>query len=76
MNGRQTAECLTQSRPELRVLFMSGYTDDVIARASAAGMTGALAPGLRFLSKPFTLESLASGVREALQSGSRWLSPR
>jgi len=71
MNGRQVAERLTRSRPDLRVLFMSGYTDDVIARASSEGRTGALAPGLRFLQKPFTLESLASGVREALQSGSR-----
>jgi signal transduction histidine kinase/CheY-like chemotaxis protein len=71
MNGRQVAERLTRSRPDLRVLFMSGYTDDVIARASATGGTGALAPGLRFLQKPFTLESLASGVREALRSGNR-----
>ena len=76
MNGRQVVERLTQSRPDLCVLFMSGYTDDVIARASAAGRTGALASGLRFLQKPFTLESLASGVREALQSGSRAASPR
>jgi two-component system, cell cycle sensor histidine kinase and response regulator CckA len=71
MNGRQVAERLTQSRPDLRVLFMSGYTDDVIARASAAGRTGALASGLRFLKKPFTLESLASAVREALQPDGR-----
>ena len=75
MNGRQLAERLTQSRPDLCVLFMSGYAADVIARAPIEGRVGALEPGLRFLQKPFTLESLASGVREALQSGSRTASP-
>jgi signal transduction histidine kinase len=69
--GRQRAEHLTRSRPDLRGLFVSAYTDDLIARVSAAGRTGALASGLRFLQKLFTLGSLASGVREALQSGSR-----
>ena len=76
MNGRQVAEHLVRSRPELRVLFMSGYTDDVIARASDGVRAGALAPGRRFLQKPFTLESLASGVREALGPRSRAASPR
>jgi two-component system cell cycle sensor histidine kinase/response regulator CckA len=75
MNGRQVAERLTQSRPDLRVLFMSGYTDDVIARASSAGRTRAWAAGSKLLQKPFTLESLASGVREALQPGPRASSP-
>ena len=69
MNGRQLAESLTQSRPDLRVLFMSGYAADVIARAPAEGGVGALEPGLRFLQKPFTLSALVSAVREALQPG-------
>jgi two-component system cell cycle sensor histidine kinase/response regulator CckA len=76
MNGRQVAEHLALSRPDLRILFMSGYTDDMIARASSDGRTGTLEAGLKLLQKPFTLESLASGVREVLQSGLRAVSQR
>jgi two-component system, cell cycle sensor histidine kinase and response regulator CckA len=66
-NGRQVAEHLHRDRPGLRVLYMSGYTDDVISRASAGGTGGALEPGLRLLQKPFTLVSLLSAVQRALQ---------
>jgi CheY-like chemotaxis protein len=59
-NGRDLAAQLQAERPGLRVLLMSGYTDDIIARH------GVLQPGPRFLPKPFTREALLGKVREAL----------
>jgi two-component system cell cycle sensor histidine kinase/response regulator CckA len=60
MNGRVLAERLTRNRPELRVLFVSGYTENVI------GHHGQLAPGTDFLEKPFTHEELSAKVRLVL----------
>ncbi len=60
MNGRALAEVLTRSRPGLPVLFISGYTDDVI------GPHGILDPGITLLEKPFTAEALTRRVREVL----------
>jgi CheY-like chemotaxis protein len=60
MNGRELAERLTQSRPGLRLLFTSGYGEDVIARH------GVLEPGVLLLQKPYALPRLASLVRAAL----------
>ncbi len=57
MNGRELAAQLRQLRPGLPVLFMSGYTDDEMVRR------GLIEPDHPFLSKPFTLEILASAVR-------------
>ena len=54
LSGREVAEQLTAIRPGTRVLFMSGYTDNVIAQR------GVLDPGMAFLSKPFTPETLAA----------------
>lgn len=61
MNGRTLGQVLTNYRSELRVLYMSGYTGQ-----SFSG-SGALDPGSHFLQKPFTRESLARKVREALE---------
>jgi PAS domain S-box-containing protein len=61
-NGKVLYEALVQQRPELRVLFMSGYTDDVIAHH------GVLEEGTPFLSKPFTSSDLALKVRGVLDS--------
>ncbi len=61
MNGRELAERLLGRRPDLRVLFTSGYGEDVIARH------GVLEPGVLLLQKPYGLSRLASRVREALQ---------
>jgi len=61
MNGRELAECLRRDRPELAVLYTSGYTEDVIANQ------GLLASDVRFLGKPFTLKSLSAAVKGALK---------
>jgi PAS domain S-box-containing protein len=63
MNGWVLAQQLKKTRPALKVLYMSGYTDDVIVRH------GELDPGIPFLGKPFTAENLMQKVREVLDSG-------
>lgn len=63
MNGPELAEQLRNLRPDLRVLFVSGYTDTEAIRV------GELGPGTDFLQKPFTREQLSMKVREVLQSG-------
>jgi CheY-like chemotaxis protein len=60
MSGRELAKRLTERYPNLRVLYMSGYTYNVIAR------DGTLEEGISFLQKPFTPQVLAERVREAL----------
>ena len=60
MNGRALAESLVATRPELRVLYMSGYTDDVIAHR------GVLESGALLLEKPFTVQAFLARVRMAL----------
>jgi CheY-like chemotaxis protein len=62
MNGRELAARLRLTRPGLRVLFASGYGEDVIARH------GVLEPGVLLLQKPYALARLASLVRTALAS--------
>ncbi len=62
MNGRELARVLGASRPRMRVLYMSGYTD------AAMSQQGILPPGTAFLSKPFTPEALARKVREVLDA--------
>jgi len=62
MNGRELAELLQRTRPETRVLYLSGYTDDTIAQH------GVLAPGTELLQKPVTPDALLTRVREVLDS--------
>ena len=60
MSGREFVRKLVETRPGVRVLYMSGYTDESIARH------GVLEPGTHFIAKPFTAPSLAKKVREVL----------
>ncbi len=62
MGGRQLAERLHVDRPQLRVLFMSGYTDDTILRH------GVLDAELAFVQKPFTTAAFLRKVREVLDA--------
>ncbi len=60
MNGKELYEALTAIQPDLKAIFMSGYTDDVI------GEHGVLEKGIRFLQKPFSILTLKKMVHEAL----------
>lgn len=63
MNGHDLAKKLAVRYPQLKCLFMSGYTADVIAHR------GVLDDGVQFIQKPFTMLQLAARVREALMNG-------
>jgi PAS domain S-box-containing protein len=63
MNGAELAQRLARLRPGLRVLFVSGYTDDAVIRL------GVLEKRTAFLQKPFSLDLLARTVREVLDQG-------
>ena len=60
MNGREMAEKLSAIRPDLKCLYMSGYTADVIAHR------GILDEGVNFIQKPFGRDDLAARVRQVL----------
>ena len=61
INGKELSERLRVLRPNLNVLFMSGYSADVIAHR------GVLDPGVAYISKPFTPGGLATKVQEVLR---------
>jgi CheY-like chemotaxis protein len=63
INGRVLAERLRALYPGLRILYMSGYTDDIVVR------TGVTTEGAAFLAKPFTPETLLDRVRTMLAAG-------
>ena len=60
ISGRELARRISERYPRTRVLYMSGYTDNVIADG------GMLEPGIAFLQKPFTPAALAQKIREVL----------
>jgi PAS domain S-box-containing protein len=62
MSGRQLAERLRTVRPAMKLLFMSGYTDTAIVSG------GVLDPGIAFLQKPITPETLTQKIREVLDA--------
>jgi PAS domain S-box-containing protein len=60
LNGRELANRLAGLRPDAKVIFMSGYTDDAVTRH------GVLEPGSAYVQKPFTPDAIARKVREVL----------
>jgi len=62
MSGPDLAKRLAGARPEMRVLCMSGYTDDSVVRH------GVLASQIAFIQKPFTADTLTTRVREVLDA--------
>ncbi len=60
MNGKELADRIQKVKPELKCLYMSGYTSDIIARQ------GILEEGVKFISKPFSVQDLATKIREVL----------
>ena len=65
MSGRELAERVRSMHSELPVLFMSGYTDDVVVRHGVA------TADIPFVAKPFTRETLLKAVNEAIEAGVR-----
>src|SRR5438067_7471703 len=62
MNGSELAQRVSEIRPNVKVLYMSGYTENVI------GHNGMLDAGIRLLQKPFNLRDLKRIVREVLDA--------
>jgi CheY-like chemotaxis protein len=62
LNGRQVADAARERRPDLRVLFMTGYAEN------AAVSSGFLAPGMQLMTKPFTMSALTARVSEVMKS--------
>ncbi len=65
MNGRELAERLLTLHPETKVLYTSGYTENVIVHH------GVLEENLHFIGKPYSLQSLSKKIRETLDQGPR-----
>ena len=63
MNGQELAEQLTAERPDMKVLFVSGYSDNDI------GDHGVINAGIDLLQKPFTPQTLARRIRDVIQEG-------
>jgi CheY-like chemotaxis protein len=61
MNGRQLADAARQLRPELRILFITGYAENAVVG------NGHFDPGMAVLAKPFAMSSFANKVREILE---------
>ena len=69
MNGKQMVEQIIQVRPDIRVLYISGYTSDIIAQK------GVLDKGMHFLMKPFNMRTLSEKVKEILCGASQQKNP-
>jgi PAS domain S-box-containing protein len=63
MNGRQMADAARVVRPDLKVLFITGYAENAVVG------NGHLAPGMAVLTKPFSVETMAARIRSLLEAG-------
>jgi DNA-binding response OmpR family regulator len=61
LNGRQLADAARKHRPELKVLFMTGYAEN------ATVANGFLEPGMQMITKPFAIEALATRIRDMIE---------
>jgi PAS domain S-box-containing protein len=60
INGRQIADAARTSRPDLKVLFITGYAENAVMRG------GYLEPGMQIMIKPFTMEALATRIQDVI----------
>jgi CheY-like chemotaxis protein len=60
INGRELSEKLTDSRPDMKTLFCSGYTDNVIV------LNGVIEKNINFIGKPYSMQNLAGKIREVI----------
>ncbi|WP_167456066.1 PAS domain-containing protein [Methylobacterium currus] len=63
MNGRQMAEAARETRPDLKVLLITGYAETTILG------DGTLGPGMAVLTKPFSIETMAARIRSIIEAG-------
>ena len=61
VNGRKLAEIARASRPDLKVLFVTGYAEDAVSRGNSSNS------GMDMLTKPFALDALAAKVRTMIE---------
>jgi CheY-like chemotaxis protein len=61
LNGRQVADAARQQRPELKVLFMTGYAEN------ATIANGFLEPGMQMITKPFAIDALTTRIRGMIE---------
>jgi DNA-binding response OmpR family regulator len=61
LNGRQLADAARTNRPDLRVLFITGYAGSIVAGH------GVMPPGMHVLAKPFSMDALLHAIKTALR---------
>ena len=62
MNGRQMSDAARVTRPDLRVLFITGYAENAVVG------NGHLAPGMEVLTKPFAIDTMAARIRSMIEA--------
>ena len=63
MNGRQMADAARVKRPDLKVLFITGYAENAVLGH------GHLAPGMAVLTKPFAMDAMAARIQSLIEAG-------